>query len=99
MLFLQAGPKSVYDVMKGWGAVSMSAGLLFQYHEKVEQKFETTSNHFSRAIILNSYNNKKHHYHHYYHHHHHHRHHHYRHYHQFHHHYHSLSAPPGANPV
>ena len=28
----------------------MSAGLLFfPYHEKVEQKFETTSNHYSAA--------------------------------------------------
>ena len=42
---------------------------------------------------------KKHHYHHYHHHHLHHRHHHCCHYHQFHDHHHSLSAPPGANPV
>ena len=35
--------------MKGWGPVLISAGLLFPYHEKVEQKFETTSNHYSRA--------------------------------------------------
>ena len=27
----------------------MSAGLLFPYHENVEQKFETTSNHYSGA--------------------------------------------------
>ena len=40
---------SGYDVMKGWGLVSISGCLRFQYHEKVEQKFETTSNHYSRA--------------------------------------------------
>ena len=28
----------------------MSGGLLFPYHEKVEQKFETTSNHYSGAL-------------------------------------------------
>ena len=27
----------------------MSGGLLFPYHEKVEQKFETTFNHYSAA--------------------------------------------------
>ena len=35
--------------MKGWGLVSISAGLRVPYHEKVELKFETTSNHYSRA--------------------------------------------------
>ena len=38
-----------YDVLKGWGPVSISAGLLFPYYEKVEQKFETTSYHCSGA--------------------------------------------------
>ena len=96
----------VYDVMKGWGPVSMSAGLLFPYHETVEQMFETTSNHYSGASNTKFVQKKwlwrkKHHYHHYYHHRHHphHRHHHHCHYHQFYHHYHSLSAPPSANPV
>ena len=82
----------------------MSAGLLFPYHEKVEQKFETTSNHYSGAsntkfLQKNVYEEEKNQYHHYYHHHHHHRHHHRRHHHQFHHHNHSLSVPPGANHV
>ena len=45
--------KWTYDIMKGWGPVSMSAGLLFQYHEKVEHKFETTSNHYSGASNTN----------------------------------------------
>ena len=35
--------------MKGWGPVSISGGLRFPYHKKMEQKFETTSNHYSRA--------------------------------------------------
>ena len=45
----------VYNVMEGVGPVSLSAGLLLQYPEKVEQKHETTSYHFKGAtntIIL-----------------------------------------------
>ena len=33
--------------MEGWGPVSMSARLLFPYHDIVEQKFQTTFNHYS----------------------------------------------------
>ena len=90
--------------MKGWGPASISAGLLFPYHLKVEQKIEITSNQNSGVSILNSFTKKslwrkKHQYHHYYHHCHHHRHHYLCHHHQFHHHNHSLSTPPGANPA
>ena len=64
-----------YDVMKGWGSVSISAGLLFPFHEKVEQKFETTSNHYSGAsntkFLKKNVYKKKINYHHYYHHYHH----------------------------
>ena len=81
----------------------MSGGLLFPCHEKVEQMFEPTSNHYSGAsntkFLQKMFIKRKHHYHHYYHHHHHYRHHHRRHYHPFYHHHHSLSAPPSANPV
>ena len=40
---------NLYDVMKGWGPVSISTGLLLPYHEKVEQKFKTTSYNYSGA--------------------------------------------------
>ena len=35
--------------MKGQRPVSLSAGLLFSYPKKWEQKLETTSSHYSRA--------------------------------------------------
>ena len=35
----------LYDVMKGRGPVSLSAGLHFPYPEKVEEKLETTFYH------------------------------------------------------
>ena len=50
LIFLGGGEcKSIYDIMKGLGPVSMSAGFLFPYHVKVEQKFETISCHYSGA--------------------------------------------------
>ena len=93
-----------YDIMKGWGPVSISVGLLFPYHKKWNRSLKPPLITIVELQILNSYKKKclwrkKQHYHHYHHHHHHHLHHHCCHYHQFHHHQHSLSAPPGANPV
>ena len=38
--------------MKGWGPVSLSAGLLFTYPEKGEQKLETTSYPFIGASSI-----------------------------------------------
>ena len=38
---------NLFDIINGWGPVSMSPGLLSPYPEKVEQKLEITS----RAVI------------------------------------------------
>ena len=90
------------DVMKGWGPVSMSAGLLFHTMKKWNRNVKPPLITIVELQILNAYTKKimkkktplPSLYHHHHHHHHHHR---RRHYHQCYHH--RLLAPPGANPV
>ena len=80
--------------MKGWRPVSLSAGQIFPYPEKVERMLETTSYHYIKAshIKILQKHHHHHHYHHFYHHHHHPNHH-------YHHHHHHSFFGPGINPV